>query len=49
MYDQGLIKQKEDGQFVIVEDKEERDFISESNKKNRMSSEERAREEESER
>ena len=33
MFDQGLLKVGEDGQYKVVEDKNEREFIQESNKK----------------
>ena len=37
MFDQGLLKVGEDGQYKVVEDKNEREFIQESNKKSQQS------------
>ena len=34
MFDQGLLKVDEDGQYKVVEDQEEREFLNQSNKKN---------------
>lgn len=33
MFDRGLLKQNPDGSYEVVEDKNERDFIQESNRK----------------
>ena len=37
MFDQGLLKVTEDGQYTVVENKEERDFIQMSNRKSQQS------------
>ena len=37
MFDQGLLKVGDDGQYKVVEDKDERDFIQESARKSQQS------------